>query len=361
MFLVLSLYLIVVLFFIVGVIRLPNTKIDKKLAKKKFSILIPFRNEEESLTPLLNSIRNLDYNIDDFEVLMIDDESCDNSVSIINKWKKDIPNIQLFKNKRRSNSPKKDAIQVGIKNSNFDFIISTDADCILPENWLHTYNTSIQKNNSLFIAGPIALKTNKTFLEQYQKHDNISLIGSTMGSFGIKKPIMCNAANMGFDKETYLNIKPKNDDITSGDDIFTLEKFVKTHPKKVHFLNTSEALIITKPETSWQNVINQRIRWAAKSTHYTNLYTKLIGLIVLTTQLSIVFGLILIPIKTLIFWVFKICVDFVLIKYTSHKTKQEVNINQYVTTAIYYPFLNTYIGVRSLFGGYIWKGRNFKR
>ncbi|ANW96763.1 hypothetical protein AXE80_10965 [Wenyingzhuangia fucanilytica] len=361
MMFIICFYSFIILLFTIGLIRLPKTKIDKTLDQQKFSIVIPFRNEENSLNTLLISIKNLTYNSENFEVLLIDDESTDNSVNTIKKWQDELTNIQILKNQRVSNSPKKDAIQVGIKSAKFDFIITTDADCELPKNWLQAYNTIIQKKQSLFVAGPIVLRSQKSFVEQYQKYDSLSLIGITMGSFGLHYPIMCNAANMGFDKKAYLQIQFQHNNIASGDDIFTLENFVKTFPKKVHYLNSVEAIVSTKAESNWKNVIQQRIRWAAKSTHYKNLFTKLVGFIVLITQLAIVLGCFLNLTLTFYIWFIKISIDFIIILMTSKKLSQKISFVQYLFMAILYPFLNTYIGIKALFGGYTWKERNFKR
>ncbi|NIJ46566.1 glycosyltransferase involved in cell wall biosynthesis [Wenyingzhuangia heitensis] len=359
---ILLLYTFLIICFVVGLISLSTLKIDITIPQQKFSILIPFRNEEDSLETLLKSIENLEYNSDNFEILLIDDNSTDKSESIVKKWQQIIPNIHLLKNKRKSNSPKKDALQIGIKTSSFDWIITTDADCILPKNWLQAYNTIIQQQQSLFVAGPLVLENKKGFLYQYQLFDSLSLLGATLGSFGLKNPIMCNAANMGFHKTAYLQLHNNTkSNIASGDDIFTLESFVKTNPAKVHFLNTTEAIVVTKPETSWKAVTQQRIRWAAKSTHYQSIFTKLVGLLVLVTQLTLLISLFHQPLLAVFLWILKIGVDGILLFITTEKLNQKTNFWNYFPIAILYPFINTYIGIRALFGGYTWKDRVFRR
>ena len=359
--LIIGLYSFLIILFIVGLIRLPKTEIDTKKPQQKFSIVVPFRNEENALNALLQSIQNLNYNANAFEILLIDDDSTDNSINIIKKWQTKIPNLKLFNNIRISNSPKKDAIKVGVKASKHDYIITTDADCELPKNWLHAYNSTIHSHKSLFVAGPIALKTTNSFVEQYQKYDSLSLIGATMGSFGIQQPIMCNAANMGFHKNTYLQIQKNNTKIASGDDVFTLEYFVKNYPKKVQYLNNVEALVQTNAEKNWKNVFEQRIRWAAKTTHYQNLFTKFVGFIILLTQLGILIALVINPLLALFMCIVKFGIDFILIWIAAEKINQNTSYFQYLLMAILYPFLNVYIGIRALFGGYTWKDRKFKR
>ncbi len=359
---VLVLYCFIILSFIIGLQRLPKTSLQKNIPAQKFSIVIPFRNEEKSLHALLKSIHRLDYPTESFEVILINDESSDASLSIINPWKTKIPNLSVLNNQRFSNSPKKDALAVGIQAALHDWIVTTDADCILPNTWLHAYNSTIYQQESLFITGPISLISKSNWVQQYQKLETISLLGSTVGAFGLKHPMLCNAANMGFHKKTYLAHKnTQNNHLASGDDIFTLEYFTKNFPSQTHYLNTVAAMVQTKSEENWKTVLQQRIRWAAKSTHYKNRLTQGIGLIVLILQLRIAIGLVFYPFSSAILWLLKAGIDFILILFTAHQFQQKFSFGYYVLSAICYPFLNTYIGIKSLFGGYQWKSRAFKR
>ncbi len=358
---IICVYLVVICCFIYGVLKLPKTKVDTELTPNSFSIIIPFRNEEANLINLLKTIEALKYPLANFEILLIDDASTDTSVSILKKHLTSNKNVRILNNQRFSNSPKKDAIQVGIKASKFKWILTTDADCELPENWLHAYNSCIHQKQSLFVAGPIKLKASKKRVQQYQKLDTLSLLASTMGSFGIQQPMMCNAANMGFEKQTYLQLQNTHTHIASGDDVFTLENFFKTTPSKVHYLNTIDAVVSTYAETSWKAVLQQRVRWAAKSTHYKNIFTKLVGVVVLLTQLTLVLGIFIKPKTILYFWSLKLVFDAILITISSKKINEQFSILSYFFVAIVYPFLNTYIGIKALFGGYVWKQRYFKR
>ena len=108
--------------------------------KTKFSIVVPFRNEAENLPILLDSFSKLNYPNDFFEVILVDDESeevfsvkcSDPSDSGLAKQF----SVQIIKNNRFSNSPKKDAISTAIQVVKNDWIITTDADCVVNENWL---------------------------------------------------------------------------------------------------------------------------------------------------------------------------------------------------------------------------------
>ena len=157
-------YFILIGSFVIGFLKLNLFKSDEKSNKNGFSIIIPFRNEALNLPDLLESIANLNYPKERFEVLLINDDSEDDYTSIIKTFIKNNPTIHLkvIENIRKSNSPKKDAINIGILNSSFDWILATDADCVLPTKWIYSYNNFIETHHSIFIAGPVAIKESIT-------------------------------------------------------------------------------------------------------------------------------------------------------------------------------------------------------
>ena len=79
---------------------------------------------------------------------------------------------------------------------------------------------------------------------------------------------MSNGANSCFNKSVFLEQKgfSGNERIASGDDIFLLEKIISKYPKGVAFIKSQDAIVLTKSENTWRELINQKIRWAAKAT-----------------------------------------------------------------------------------------------
>src|SRR5690606_4720876 len=97
---------------------------------------------------LLKTIAKLNYPFELLEIIFVNDTSEVNSEAIIAAAiEKSKFSIKLIQNKRASNSPKKDAIQEAIKNSNCEWIITTDADCERPENWLSVYDRYRRHND----------------------------------------------------------------------------------------------------------------------------------------------------------------------------------------------------------------------
>lgn len=368
---ILALYCSLIIAFIVGFDKVENFRISKIKSKTKFSIIVPFRNETENLEELLQSVFTLNYPKELFEIIFVDDHSVDDSVNLIKTIisLNDKLNIKIITNNRRTDSPKKDAIQTAILQANFDWIITTDADCIVPENWLKIFDAYIQKHESKLIAAPVTYIANKTFLEQFQLLDFLSLQASTIGSFGITNPFLCNGANLCYEKQAFIKVNgfEGNEHIASGDDIFLLEKLFKQYPDKVHFLKSNEVIVKTKPQKSFKELLSQRIRWAAKTTAFTSRFAKFVGVSVLLMNLLVVL-ILLLSLFNLFLWellfaiiIIKFILDYILLSKAYRFYKQHLLLRSYCIGSLFYPFFSMFVAMVSLQTTYSWKGRQFKK
>ena len=369
------LYLFLIGCFVYGFDKVKSFYLENIPAKTKFSIIIPFRNEAENLPDLLKSIELLQYPKHLFEIIFVDDDSDDNSVTILKHFINSRPldcaqgNMLIIKSERHSNSPKKDALTTAIKKAKYDWIITTDADCILPKCWLGSFDEFIQKTNPKCIVAPVAYVKQKLFLHKFQLLDILSLQGATIGGFGINKPFLCNGANFAYQKALFkeLNGFNGNTNIASGDDIFFLEKVLKSYPKQLDYLKCEQAIVTTISQPTWKHLLSQRIRWAAKTSAYNNWFGKLAGLIVLLMNALIIIGLLLSVLSVFNYkiWLYtliiKLSIDFFLIYKSANFFNQKNILTSYFLCFLVYPFFSVYVAFISVFSNYKWKGRHFKK
>ena len=327
----------------------------------KFSIIVPFRNEAENLPILLDSFSKLNYPMELFEVILVDDFS-DQEFQISSfKFQ-----VSVIKNIRISNSPKKDAIGTAIQIINTDWIITTDADCIVNKNWLLTLDNYIQLHDVSMIAGAVTYNCRNLFLHHFQQLDLASLQGATIGSFGIKKGFMCNGANFAYTKSFFqeLNGFNGNDGIASGDDVFLLQKAIAQSLEKVHYLKSKNNIVITKPLNDLKSLFYQRVRWASKTSSYQSPFGKGLGLLVFMGNLCLILGisfwaLNMISFQSVLFLLLlKFPVDTVLIYKTNHFLNKS-KAHYLILSSLFYPFFSVSVALYSLFGKYEWKGRVF--
>ncbi len=367
---ILLLYLITIGSLIYGFDKVSISHLDDTTVQTKFSVIIPFRNEAEHLPVLLESISALNYPESHFEIIFVDDTSEDNSVEIIKRiFQNTMFNYRIIKNIKQSSAPKKDAITSAINTAAFDWIITTDADCHLPKYWLDAFDNYIQHNKAQCIAGPVTYENTDSFLKRFQLLDFLSLQGATIGGFGIRKPFLCNGANFCYKKQLFqqLNGFEGNSHISSGDDIFLLQKVVQRNKNQVHYLKNKHAIVTTHPQQSFKDLVSQRVRWAAKTSSYNSLFGKLIALIVflmngylVCTPLLVLAGFVSAKFLMYLF-VVKFCIDFLLLFKTARFYNQEHYLPSYIISSILYPIFSVFIMFVSIFKGFKWKGRSYSK
>jgi cellulose synthase/poly-beta-1,6-N-acetylglucosamine synthase-like glycosyltransferase len=368
--LILLVYVILIVQLIFGYDKVKSFKRTAVEPKTAFSIIVPFRNEEQNLPKLLASFSKLNYPYKLIEIVMVDDFSTDSSERVCIKWRLDHEYLDttLLENLRLSSSPKKDAIARAVPIIKHNWIITTDADCTVKKNWLLTLDNYIQENNPEMVVGTVAYKSKNNWFHRFQQMDLLSLQGITIGSSGIGKPFMCNGANFAYTKTLFNEIGgfESVSKTASGDDVFLLQKAVKNRLDRIHYLKNNDSIVKTKPENDLFKFFMQRVRWAGKTTGYQSGYAKFLAVIVLFMNLSLVAGFVLAVIGQLdwsiLLGVFsaKYLVDYWLL----YKTNKYILKGKWIlplATSIIYPFYSSLVGIYSLFGSYTWKGRKFSK
>lgn len=366
-------YFILIASFSFGFGRIKTFTHSQRKPTTRFSVIIPFRNEEHMLPALLESISTLNYPKDYFEFIFVDDDSEDASVEVIHAMIKQFSltasQFSLIKNIRTSNSPKKDAITLAISVAKHEWVVTTDADCLLPKYWLDSFDEFIQTHHPHLIVAPLTYTESQGFLQNFQLMDVLSLQGATIGGFGINKPFLCNGANLAYKKSLFksLNGFVGNSDIASGDDIFILEKALELEVSKVHYLKDRAAMVSTFALTSWSDLIDQRVRWAAKSSAYKNWFGQVVGLIVFSQNTLLAVGILLLP--TGIFapkhlainLLMKLSIDFLLIYKTAKFFQQKNHLKFYLLSAFCYPFFSVMVVFLAVFKSFKWKNRSYRK
>ena len=367
---ILLVYVLLIIQLIFGFNKVKSFHVTDLDPKTAFTIVIPFRNEAKNLPNLLESISNLNYPHKMIEIILVDDFSTDNSERICIQWRMKYEHLDttLLENLHLSYSPKKDALGRAMPIAKHDWIVTTDADCIVNKNWLLTLDNYIQTNNPEMIVGAVMYRAKNNWFHHFQQLDLMSLQGVTIGSFGIGKPFMCNGANFAYTKKIFSEIGGFGgiSDKASGDDVFLLQKAVNTNKEKVHYLKNNDVIVKTKPENDLYKLFMQRVRWAGKSTGYKSSYARFLAVVVLLMNTSLVYGLLFMDYGCfdwrilLIVFLTKYVVDYIML-YKSNAYLRKGKFFVPVASSVIYPFFSSLVGIYSLFGSFKWKGRIFRK
>ncbi len=112
----------------------------------KVSIIIPTKNNADTLEKCLKSISNLDYPKEDLEVIIVDGHSKDGTVEIAKRYgcKVVYENIGTIGGARN----------IGVQNSTGYFIVFTDADCVVEKEWLKNLLKEFRDEKIASVGGP---------------------------------------------------------------------------------------------------------------------------------------------------------------------------------------------------------------
>ena len=333
----------------------------------RLAIVVACKNEEDNLPLLFSSIER--QHSMPKEIIFVDDNSTDNTFAILLDFAKKLPNVIVLQS---PGNGKKAALIEGVKHCTAKYVLFTDADCILPDEYclnakifLTTHSVDMLLGGvklhylSSNFEGDFSVKTDISDFalnpfKAFEILDLGSLQAVSAGSAMMGCPIMCNGANMIVRRDIYLeHISGIRTDIPSGDDMFMLHN-IKAANGKIFYLFRPELIISTRGNDNPLSFFTQRKRWIGKLPAYTDKFTVVTATITAVTNIMLtalyiasIFnsGFLLMAAMA---YIIKLIVDCIaIIPYL--KTINKRNLLYYMPLmSIFYPFYVTFTGIVSV-------------
>lgn len=333
----------------------------------RLAIVVACKNEEDNLPLLFSSIER--QHSMPKEIIFVDDNSTDNTFAILLDFAKKLPNVIVLQS---TGNGKKAALIEGVKHCTAKYVLFTDADCILPDEYclnakifLTTHSVDMLLGGvklhylSSNFEGDFSVKTDISDFalnpfKAFEILDLGSLQAVSAGSAMMGCPIMCNGANMIVRRDIYLeHISGIRTDIPSGDDMFMLHN-IKAANGKIFYLFRPELIISTRGNDNPLSFFTQRKRWIGKLPAYTDKFTVVTATITAVTNIMLtalyiasIFnsGFLLMAAMA---YIIKLIVDCIaIIPYL--KTINKRNLLYYMPLmSIFYPFYVTFTGIVSV-------------
>lgn len=265
-----GLYLFILGYLIKGWASLRRPGASTGNPSTKVTIMIAARNEEDRITYTIDDILAQDYPKHLTEIIIVDDHSTDRTADIIRSYSDRGVKLLQLKEDKPLNSYKKKAIAKAIDLSTGDFMVATDADCRMGPKWLSSIVSFYETSEAVMISSPVAYFEEKNLFEYMQTLEFAYLIGIGAAFIGNGKASTCNGANFAYRKDVFYEVGGFTgiDDLASGDDELLLQKVAECYPNRIGFLKRREAIVYTHAKHSLSEFLQQRRRWASKSTKY---------------------------------------------------------------------------------------------
>ncbi len=300
-----GLYFSLIVLIDVGLFRLKRFGRLMERGVTRVSVIVPARNEEETIGECLGELARQDYPSELIEIIVVNDHSNDRTEERVLEFARDHPamNLKLIQTDNIGNDQafKKLSIRAGIVATSGELVVTTDADTRAKPGWIYSIVSFYERSHPEMILGPVTFQGADSFFERLQLIEFAGLMAATAGSCRSGFPLLCNGANLAFTRKAWVETADKENDLQypSGDDLFLMMKILRRYGAgAIKYLFAGEAVILTKAKKNPGEFFNQRLRWVSKSRGFTNpvikavsVLTWLFNFLLLSTLVAGIFNL----------------------------------------------------------------------
>ncbi len=253
--------------------------------KKPVSIIITAKNEAENLQQFLSTV--LEQKYDDFEVIVVNDASDDNSTQILKEFKQKYKNLYVTTINKDNNFShgKKLALTIGIKAAKNEWLLFTDADCIIDSNlWIEKMQNNFTKNTDIVLGYGGYIK-GIGLLNLLIRYDTVFIAIQYFCFAKAGHPYMGVGRNMAYRKSLFFKNKgfASHLKLLSGsDDLFVNENANK---KNIKVEISPESFTHSVAKKSFNDWYLQKKRHFSTGKYYKFKHKLLLGLEVISRQL----------------------------------------------------------------------------
>lgn len=282
------------------------------------SVIVPARNEADTIGACLDSILANTYPSARFEVIVVDDGSTDATAAEVRRRQAPAaaspeavpaqaapaeavraqgdgvpatppadlpaptasgadpaapsPPLRLVETARHRSAAeeaglKHRALDAGIAEATGEIVLTTDADCTVRPDWIASMVERFTPTTAL-VSGPVRYQARPRWFDRVQDFEFMTLIAFGAGSIGAGFPTICNSANLAYRRDVYQALRPNWTATGPASDETLLQRLAYATDWDVAFNADRSAVVETHPAASARAFLSQRQRWARMGTRY---------------------------------------------------------------------------------------------
>jgi cellulose synthase/poly-beta-1,6-N-acetylglucosamine synthase-like glycosyltransferase len=242
--------------------------VPKNTKKDPVSVIICARNEAENLKNFLPSILEQDY--PDYEVIVVNDCSEDNSYEILGEYLNKYPHLKISTVNKdpKFTHFKRFAQFIGIKAAKNDILLFTDADCLAEsDKWIEKMTSHVD-DRVTFVLGYGGYRQGKGLLNKYVRYDCMTIAMQYLGMAIRGIPYMGVGRNLVYRRSVFFENKGfgSHNHLISGDDDLFVNSNASRKTTRVEFSEGSHTRSVTV--TTLKAWITQKKRHLTTAPYY---------------------------------------------------------------------------------------------
>ncbi|HOH83179.1 MAG TPA: glycosyltransferase, partial [Bacteroidales bacterium] len=233
------------------------------------SVVICARNEYYNLEKNLPLILEQDY--PDFEVIVVNDESDDDTNDLLCDLAIKYPRLVVLKTQKNKNCfpGKKFSLSLGIKSAHNDIVLLTDADCAPKSpDWIRQMQAPFSNSKISIVLGYGAYAQKKGLLNKLIRFDTVSIALLYFAMAKAKMPYMGVGRNLAYRKSLFIQSKGfvSHYHISSGDDDLFINQNATCKNTAIVF--SPESHTVSEPKTNYSSWVLQKKRHLTTGRYY---------------------------------------------------------------------------------------------
>ncbi|WP_264553539.1 glycosyltransferase [Flavobacterium sp. N2038] len=233
------------------------------------SVIVCAKNEEENVKKFIPLLAEQNY--PDFEIVLIDDASSDETLEVFEEFEQQYSNIRLVKvqNNEAFWGNKKYALTLGIKASKKEYLLFTDADCYpTSKEWITTMTSQFTSEKTIVLGYGGYEKIERSLLNKIIRFETLLTAVQYFSWAKIGAPYMGVGRNLAYKKEEFFNVNGFIDHIQvrSGDDDLFINQAANKENTTISY--APEGFTYSRPKESYKEWFSQKRRHISTAEHY---------------------------------------------------------------------------------------------
>ncbi|MGV6846671.1 MAG: glycosyltransferase, partial [Lutibacter sp.] len=240
------------------------------------SVIVCAKNEAANLLKLIPKL--LDQKYATFELVLVNDNSSDETLKVMQQFKTNKIKIVDVKPNEQFWGSKKYALTLGIKAASYNYLLFTDADCFPQSNlWISTMVASYNNSTEIVLGYGKYKKIESSFLNKLIRFETLITAIQYFSYAKIGIPYMGVGRNLSYTKKLFYKNNGFANHIylkSGDDDLFVSET---ANQKNCAICIDESSFTISNPKKTFKEWINQKRRHISTAKYYKPLHKFILG------------------------------------------------------------------------------------